>query len=184
MAAISASILLQRWQRLTPRQRLIAGMAAGGLTVWAADAAALRPLRRHLREQRRLVARSEQQLLAAMAANQNAAAVTKAFAAYQTYAQPSGSAEAEMAALLSEVEASVRQSGMALLNLKPVAGRSASDQAISVAVDGESTPEQLVRLLDRFQRSTRALKVTELAVRVSESKTLRTSMVVSKLLFK
>lgn len=184
MAPAGAAVLLQRWQRFTRRQRLIAAVAGIGLTSWVADAAALRPLRRHLHQQRRAVVQTEQQLLAAMAANQNAAAVTKAFVAYQAYAQPSGSVEAEMAALLNDVEASVRQSGMTLLNLKPVTGRTPSDQAVSVAIDGESTPEQLVRLLDRFQRSPHALKVTELAVRASESKTLRASLVVSKLLLK
>ncbi len=173
----------QWWQRLTKRQRLVAGIVSS-FAVAGLITAALRPLRHLLSRLSREVQQTEQRLLDAMAANRDAETVTAAFAAYEPYVASSGSTESELAAVLSEVESAVRESGVTLLNLKPAAARAGADQTISVAMDGEAAPEQLVRLLDRLQRSTRLLKVTELTVRVSESKTLRTSMVITKLLLK
>ncbi len=177
----SSSAVLQRWQRLKKGQRLVAGVLGTLFMLWAVDLIAFRPLRRHLHALEQEVQQTKKQLIDATIADQNSANVAKAFKAYGPYSTVSGAPETELAGLLSDVETSVRQSGMVLLNLKPSA-RVVSGNTIGVAVDGESSPEQLMRLLDQLQRSQRALKVTELSIRVSESKTLRVAMVVSKLL--
>lgn len=174
--------MLKRWQQLNKKQQIAAGIAGSLLALWLVDLIALRPLRNRLHAVSREVEQAKQKLIAATEADYNAANVAKAFKAYEPYAAPSGPAEAELAALLSDVENTVRQSGVVLLNLKPA--QRGTDRAISVAVDGESSPEQLMRLLDQLQRSQRALKVTDLSIRVSESKTLRVAMVISKLLIK
>ena len=177
-----AAGLASRWQRLSRQQQAAVVIGGSVLAAWCMDAVALRPLRRRLHGLHEEVRQAEQRLSEALVASQQAGSVTRAFETYKTYMQPSGSAESELASVLSEVESAVREAGMVLLNLKPMTGRSTSPETISVTVEGESTPEQLVALLDRLQRSTRLLKVTELTVRVSERLTLRTSMVISKLL--
>ena len=181
MVKFSSAVVLQRWQRLKKGQRLVAGMTGTLFMLWAVDLIAFRPLRQHLHALGQEVQQTKKKLIDATIADQNSANVTKAFKAYEPFAAVSGSPETELAGLLSDVETTVRQSGVVLLNLKPSA-RGSSGSTISIAVDGESSPEQLMRLLDQLQRSQRALKVTELSIRVSESKTLRVAMVVSKLL--
>jgi type II secretory pathway component PulM len=176
--------LAQRWQRLSKRQQAAAFVAGALAGLWIVNVVALRPLRRRLDRLHDEVQQAEQRLVEALVASQQATRVNKTFEAYASYVQPSGPPESELASVLSEVESAVRQSGMVLLNLKPVTPRDGTVEAISVTVDGEADPEQLMNLLDRIQRSTRLLKVTELSVRVSEQQRLRTSLVISKLLLK
>ena len=184
MAAASffSTAILQRWQRLKKNQQFVVGIIGSLFMLWFVDFIALRPLRNRLQVLNQEVEQTRQKLLNATAADHNAANVSKAFKGYESFAAPSGAPETELAGLLSDVENTVRQSGVVLLNLKP--GQRGAERSISVAVDGESSPEQLMRLLDALQRSQRALKVTDLSVRVSESKTLRVAMVISKLLIK
>ena len=179
-----AAGLAERWQKLTRQQQLAAVVGGSLMVAWGMDAAALRPLRRQLHRLHDEVRQAEQRLLDALVASQQEASVDRAFTSYKAYADPAGSPEAELADVLSEVESAVRESGMTLLNLKPLAGRSGNTEIISVTVEGESSPDQLVSLLDRIQRLTHLLKVTELSVRTSERQTVRTSMVVGKLLLK
>ncbi len=184
MAATVSAGLLQRWQRLSNAQRLTATLIGTALAAWLVDAAALRPLRRHVRNLQREVRRTEQQLLAAVAATHNAEAVTSAFKTYAAYVQPSRSEDTGVAGVMSEVESTLRESGAYLVSQKQAGSRDAAWHAISVNIDIESTPEQLVKFLDHLERSPSLLKVAELTVRVSENKTLRSSMVVSKLLLR
>jgi hypothetical protein len=50
-----------------------------------------------------------------------------------------------------------------------------------VSLETESSPTQLVQLLDRMQRSARLLRVTQLSLRVVEGRALRASIVISQL---
>jgi len=177
-----ADLIRQRWQRLSRRQQITAFAGVGLGVLWLVNAAALRPLRRHLARLHAEARQTEQGLVDALVAGQQASGVNSAFEAYASYVRPSAAPEAELAVILSEVESAVRQSGMVLLNLKPVTLRDGQADSISVTVDGEADPEQLMNLLDRIQRSSRLLKVTELSVRVSEQQRLRASLVISKLL--
>lgn len=179
---LDAGEWLRRFQALSARQRLGWGVAGALMIGWGVYGVAVHPLHRRLTQLREDVRRAEEQLLDAIDATDQAEAIEQAFTAYESYVRPSGSAESELAGVLSEVEAAVRQSGMTLLNLRPAAGRPDAGRTVSVVVDGESTPTQLVRVLDQLQRSSRLLKITQLSVRVSEQKTLRSSLVVSKLL--
>ena len=173
---------LQHWQRLSKRQQLIASLIGGLLVVAVVDALLLRPLRQRLTRLHQEVQAAEQRLVQAVVASSQAEAVTQAFSAYEPYVRPAGSAEAELAGILSEVEAAVRQSGLVLLGLKPAPPQGGAATTVSVTIEGESTPEQLMQLLDAIQRSTGLLKVTDLTVRVAEGKTLRSSLIISKLL--
>ena len=160
-------------------------LIGGALTLFLADLIALRPLRRQLRALRLDVRETERRVVEAMIASQQAEAVNKAFAAYEPLVKSAGSVEAELAAMLSEVEAAARQSGVVPLSLNPIGqGEGPAASTISVKLDGEGNPSQLVGFLDRIQRSTRLLKITELTVRVSEGQTLRASLTISKLLLK
>ena len=175
----------QRWQRLSKRQQLILLILVGVVALWAFDAVAFRPLLRgRLNALKRQAKAAEQQLVNATIASAQAGSVNRAFEAYQAYIKTAGTAEAELAAVLTEVESAVRESGMVLLNLRPVSEREAAPDRVSVTVETEASPAQLVQLLDRIQRSSHLLKVTELALRVSESQTLRSSLIVSKLLLR
>jgi len=53
---------------------------------------------------------------------------------------------------------------------------------VRVNLETELSSTQLVKLLDRLQRSTHLLKVTELNIRVVEGRVLRASCVISTLL--
>ncbi len=173
----------ERWRRLSRRQQLTLLIGGGLVALWAADSAAFRPLRSRLASLKRDVQAAEQELVHSLLAVRQREAVAKAFTAYEPYVKPSGSAEAEVAGFSSEVESALSKSGMVVLSLKPVTPRAgARTDAISVAIEGESSPGQLLQFLEAIQRSPRLLKVTELAVRVSESRTLRCSLVISKLL--
>lgn len=178
------STLMAWWRTLGKRQQRIIIVIGGALLLWVMDLVTLRPLRRHLRHLHEEVRQAEQRLVDGVIANNQAETVSRAFEAYASYAKPVGAPESELANVLSEVEAAVRQSGMVLLNLKPLSQRGDASGAISVTIDGEATPSQLVQLLDRLQRSPHLLKVAELTVRVSEAQTLRTSLVISRLLLK
>lgn len=173
---------MKRWQRLSKRQRLIAACAGGFLLVGAVDALLLRPLRRQLSRLHQDVQAAERQLAEAVVANNQAKAVNQAFSDYAPYVRPTGSPEAELASILSEVESAIHESGLVLLSLKPVPPQVAATNAVSVTIEGESAPNQLWQLLDAIQRSTRLLRVTDLTVRAAEGKALRSSFVVSKLL--
>lgn len=179
-ARFSSAMLLARWQRLRKSQQIAVGILGSLALIGLVDLVALRPIRNRLRALAIEVKQTEQKLRAATEANDNALNVSKAFKNYASYAAASASADVELANLLSDVETTLRQSGVILLNLKPA--QRSKENVISIAVDGESSAEQLMRMLDAFQRSQRALKITELSIRVSESKTLRVAMVVSKLL--
>ena len=173
----------QRWQRLGKRQQLIASLVGGLCVVGAVDVLLLRPLRQRLSRLHQDVRAAEQRLIQAVVANGQAKAVNQAFSAYEPYVKPVGSPEAELAGVLSEVESAVRQSGLVLLSLKPASPQGGSaTNAVSVTIEGESTPEQLLQLLDAIQRSTGLLRVTDLTVRVAAGKSLRSSFVISKLL--
>ena len=163
----------QQWTRLDRRQRRLVVVLGILLFGWLIDFVILRPLRTHLVQLRHDVRETEQRLKDALVAASQADAVSAAFEGYRPYLSARGSPEAELAAVLTEVEAAVRDAGMVLLSLKP---------ASQASVDVEATPGQLVRVLDRLQRSVQLLKVTELSIRVSEDRTLRSSLVVSKLL--
>ena len=173
---------MARWQRLPKRQQLIACLAGGGLLLGTVDALLLRPLRRQLGHLRQDVRTAEQQLVEAVIANNQAKAVNRAFSDYEPYVRPVGSPEAELASVLSEMEDAVHQSGLVLLSLKPVPPQGAAANTVSVTIEGESTPDQLWQLLDAIQRSTRLLRVTDLTVRVTEGRNLRSSFVISRLL--
>ena len=173
--------LVQRWQRLSRRQQVILLIIGSTAVVWTMDTLALRPLRRHVRALHQQLRDTTQRLSEAVVAGDQAKAVNRAYTAYEPYLTTSGSSEADLAAVLSEVEAGVREAGMTLFNLKPASSRPGTEGILSVSVDGEASPSQLARLLDLVQRSPHLLKVTELTIRVSEGKTLRTSFVISKL---
>lgn len=181
MARSVTASLGARWQRLSKRQQLIASVGLAIVVLVVADRLALRPLRHQLRRLRQEVQEMERRLIEAMIANQQAEAVNQAYAAYEPYAKPAGSPESELAGVLSEVESAVRQSGMVLLNLKPITAGEGAAHRVSVTLDGEGSPGQLVGLFDRIQRSPRLLKITDLTVRVSEGQTLRASFVISQL---
>ena len=170
------------WKQLNRRQQRLVLLLGVAAAVGLADAVALRPLRLRLVQLHREVRETEQRLVDAMVAGAQTDAVAHALGPYQPYLQPAGSEESELAAVLTEVESAVRASGMVLLNLKPQVSGKGLANAVSVIVEAEASPPQLVELLDRLQRSSRLLRVMELNVRVSEGRTLRASLVVSKLL--
>ncbi|MBI3996904.1 MAG: hypothetical protein HY352_04525 [Candidatus Omnitrophica bacterium] len=172
------------WHQWTKTQRLVAGIVLSVAAVWIVYLAVLRPLHRQVVRLRDEVQNAEQRLVEAVAASQQVEKVGKAFAAYQPYVVPAASQELERAGFASEVESALRASGMAVLSLNQVAPREQAPETISVSVEAESSPGQLMQFLSLVQRSTRLLKVTELAVRSSESKTLRSSLVISKLIVK
>jgi len=170
-----------RWQRLSKRQQLIAMTGGAVFTAWAVDAVVFRPLRVRVRQLREEVRRMEQRLATAVVASRQAASVDQAFEAYAPYLAPSGSPDAEVANVISEVETAVRESGMVLLNLKPGSGGE-EERTVSVTIEAESTPVELVTFLARIKQSPRLIRVTELRLRVSLEHTLRSSLVISKLL--
>ena len=172
------------WQRLSKRQQLTALLLGGGVLIFSVDAVALSPLRRRVSQLHQDVRETERQFLDAVVASYKTRAVSQALPLYGPFMQPAGSAEVELASALGEVEAAVRTSGVALLNLKPVAQRDGATEAMNITVEVEASPTQLIRLLDAIQRSAKLLKVAELNLRVSEAKTLRASMVINKLLLK
>ena len=175
--------LEQRWQRLSRRQQAIVLAVVGVLTLWGVDALVFRPLLRgRLSELKRQARDAEQRLVDATIASAQADAVSQAFEAYRLYIKPAGSVESELAAVLTEVEAVVRETGLVQLGLKSVPERNPAMDRVSITLETEGSPTQLMRLLDRLQRSTLLLRVTELTVRTSESQTLRGSLVISKLL--
>ena len=76
----------------------------------------------------------------------------------------------------------MRQSSRTLRNFRPTSGR--DQHTVRVSFEGEANPARLIQLLDRVQRSTHVLRVTELTSHASESQTQRVSRVVSKRLLK
>lgn len=173
---------MQQWQRLNKRQQRWVLLLAGLVAVWGADGLLLRPLRRRLMTLHREVRETEQRLIEATVASAQVETVNQAFEQYAAYLKKgTGSVETELAAALTEVESAVRDLGIVLINLKQ-GSAGASESTVSVSVECEASPTQLVQLLDRLQRSVRLLKVTQLNVRASDAQTLRASLVVSKLL--
>jgi len=173
--------MTQQWQRLNKRQQRWILLLAGLIAVWGADGLLLRPLRRRLMALHREVRDTEQRLIDATVASAQAETVNQTFERYVPYLKEAGSVETELAGTLTEVESAVRDLGIVLINLKQgTAGD--SDRTVSVSIECEASPTQLVQLLDRLQRSVHLLRVTQLNVRASDAKTLRVSLAVSKLL--
>lgn len=179
MKAPAVSTLLRRWQALPARQRKLLSVLIVFFGLWAVEAVMLRPLQRRLAGLHQQVRAAEQRLVQATIASAQAASVDQAFTAYAPYLPPAGSREAEMAAVLTDVESAVREAGMVLLNLKPDEETS-QGAVMTIRVEAEASPAQLAQLLDRLQRSTRLLKVSGLSARVAEGRTLRTSLVIQK----
>lgn len=173
---------IQQWQRLDKRRQRLVLILGGLLVVWGADGLLLRPLRQRLTALHREVRDTERRLIDATVASAQAETVTQAFEQYAMYFNTAGTAEAELAATLTEVESAVRDLGIVLINLKQGSAQEDSGGTVSVSVECEASPTQLVQLLDRLQRSVYLLKVTQLNVRASEARTLRASLVISKLL--
>lgn len=172
---------MQQWQRLNTRQQRWGLLLAGLVAVWGADGFLLRPLRQRLMTLHREVRDTEQRLIDATVASAQVETVTQAFEQYAVYLKGTGSVETELAATLTEVESAVRDLGIVLINLKQGAAGE-SGRTVSVSIECDTSPTQLVQLLDRLQRSVHLLKVTQLNVRASDAQTLRASLVVSKLL--
>lgn len=170
------------WQRLTKRQQRFALVLGGLVAVWGADGVLLHPLRSRLRALHEEVREAERRLVEATIASAQAETVNRAFEQYAAYLNAAGPIEAELAAALTEVESAIRDVGIVLINLKQGSTPAEAGGTVSVSVECEVTPTQLVQLLDRLQRSVRLLKVTQLTVRASETNTLRASLVISKLL--
>jgi type II secretory pathway component PulM len=174
---------LPLWNRLTRRQQRVGLVVGGLLALLISDAVLLRPLRARLAQLNRHVRETERRLMAATVASTQAEAVNRAFEAYQPYVQPGSDAQSELGIVYAEIQSTVRDLGMPLINLKQgeiVDGK----ETVTVSLECEANPLQLVQLLDRLQRSTHLLKVTDAHVRVMEGKSLRVSLVISKLLLK
>ena len=170
------------WKRLPRTQQRSALAASVVLALWASDAALLRPLRVRLSRLAQDVRETEGRLTAAMVASAQAEAVNRAFETYQPYVQPGGDPQSELGIVYAEVQSAVRDLGMPLLSLRQGEVSPDAADAVSVTLECEAAPVQLVQLLDRVQRSARLLKVTDLTVRATEGKGLRVSLVISKLL--
>ena len=179
---LNVSVVLQGWQRLAKPQQLAVLLVGGAAIILGIDLIVLRPLRHGVRALRHQVHETEQRLIESIVSSQQTDGVNRAFDAYSSYLAPTGSSDAALADVLSEVEHVIQQSGLTLINLKPASPQAGKSPMIQVMVEGEASPEQLVRALDLIQRSPKLLKVTDLTVRVTEDKTLRTSLVISKLL--
>ena len=179
---MAASGMVERWRQLPRRQqRLLIGFCAAA-AVGLSDLTVWRPLRAHAQQLGRQVEQGERQLVESLVAGSQAEEVAAAFAAYQPYLMPSGSPDAVLATVLTEVETAVREAGAMLINLRPTEETASADDSVAVLMEGEAGSEQLVRLLDRLQRSPQLLRVSELTVRVVEGSLLRTTMVIEKLL--
>ncbi len=172
--------LLQRWQRLTARQRALTALLGGFLLLGAVDLIALRPLRRRVSQLRSQAREIEQRLIQAMVASAQAEAVNETYAQYAPYVQPSAGPEADLAALSSEVEGAARALGVQLINLRqePTSGER---RVVSVNLETEATATQVAELLDRLARSPQLLRITEMSLRLAEGRALRASFVISKL---
>lgn len=169
------------WKRLTRRQQRIILIVGGTVAFLASDAVLLRPLRARLAQLNRHVRETEQRLMTATVASTQAEDVNRVFDAYQPYAQPAGDAQSESGIVYAEIQSAVRDLGMPLISLRQ--GEIADGKpTVTVSLECEASPSQLVQLLDRVQRSTHLLKVTNLNARVTEGKSLRVSLVISKLL--
>ena len=169
----------QIWKRLPRTQQRIALTVSVVLALWVADTVLLRPLRVRLSRLQQDVRQTEGRLTAAMVASAQAEAVNRAFETYEPYAQPGGDPQSELGA---EVQSAVRDLGMPLLNLRQSEVSPRTPEVVSVTLECEATPVQLMQFLDRVQRSIRLLKVTDLNVRATEGKGLRVSLIISKLL--
>lgn len=180
IAARSIVLLQRRWHALPQRYRQLLFALAVLLVCLGVDGIMIRPLRRQLARLHERIREAEQRLTEATIASGQAEAVAQAFTAYAPYAQPSGSREAELAGLLTEVESAVRETGMVLLNLKPEDIGADAGKALAIRVEAEAGTAQLLQLLDRLQRSPRLLNVSELSVRVAEGRTLRTTLVITR----
>lgn len=180
--------LLERWQRLPILQRRLAAGVSLVFGVWLVNLIGLGPLRQDIRRLRDQVRETEQRLMRAVSVNTQATTILQAFEAYRSYVPGSvseGDSAHTQSQVQSEVEAAVRASGMSLLNVKPVSASTHNGAStVSVSLELEATPEQLIRLLDGLQRSTQLLKVTQMAMRLTDERalTLRGSMVITKLL--
>ena len=171
-----------RWLGGGKTQRLTL-IVLGALAVLAVASLVLfRGLGRWLDRLEQQVRDAEQRLVMAVAATQQAEQVQQAFSAYEPFASPSQPAAAERNQLLRDVEDALRQSGIVSLSSRELQTNEEAEGTVSIRVDGESSPGQLITFLDLLQRSPRLLRVTKLEVRVSEGRTLRCSMDVSKLL--
>jgi len=173
----------QQWQRFSKWQQLAVFVLGSFVIIGTVYAVVLGPLWRWASRLVAEVHQTEARFVDAVAASRQADVVNKAFRAYEPYVKPSGPVEAELAGFLSEVEAALHQAGLVVLNLKPVTPREGDVETISVTVEGESSPGQLIQFLSAVQRSVRLLKVTELTIRTSsEGHALRSSMMITKLL--
>ncbi len=179
---------LEQWQKLSVMQRRVAMGASLLAGVWLIDRVGLAPLRRDLHQLHQQVQEAEQRLSRAVSVNTQATTIRTAFEAYRSYVPTAPIPEDAVRSqgqVQSEVEAAVRASGITLLNVKPLSGGPhATDTTVSVTLELEATPAQLIHLLDGLQRSTQLLKVTQMALRLTDAHaaTLRCSMVITKLL--
>lgn len=170
------------WQQRTKRQQLLLLLGGGVVCVALVYGIALQPLQRGVAALRRQVREQEERLVKAIAATRQADEVNRAFAAYAVYTQPSAAADVERTNVQSDVEAIANDTGIARILLKQVGANAGAADRVSVRLEGEASSEELVRFLDRVQRSPRLLKITELDVRISAEGTLRTTIVITKLL--
>ncbi len=181
--------VLEPWQRLSVTQRRVALTLSVLAGVWLIESLGLGPLRRQIRQLRQQVQDTEQRLARAVSVSAHATTIRTAFEAYRPYVPATSPALNDavrvQSQVQSEVEAAVRVSGINLLNVKPVStGTREVGSTVSVALELETTPEQLITLLDSVQRSTQLLKVTHMALRLTDehAATLRCSMMITKLL--
>lgn len=179
---MAAASFQAAWQRVPKPQQVLLRLLGVGLLLWGVGQVTLRPLQRRLRALKAEVAEAEARLLAATAASQQTERMQKAFAPYQPYVKKPAAPEVELAGFMTEVEQAAKDAGIAEPYLKPLKTPEATPQVLSATMEAEASPAQLIALLDTIQRSTRLLRVKELTVRVTEGRTLRSSLVIEKLL--
>jgi hypothetical protein len=179
---MAAPALSSLWQRLPTSQQLLVRVGGSALVLWGLTVLTLRPLQQRLRVLKQEVGAAEARLLAAVAANEQAERVHKAFTQYRAYVKRPESAEVELAGFMTEVEQAAKEAGIAEPYLKPLKGPETAANVLSATIEAESSPAQLMAFLDKIQRSARLLRVKELTARVTEARSLRSSLVLDKLL--
>lgn len=174
--------VFSRWFGNDKARRLALVIVAALAALALASLLLFRGLGRWLGRLDQQVRDAEQRLVVASTAMQHVEEVHQAYAAYEPFAMLSEPAAAERNRLLRDVEEALQRSGIVSLSSRELPESDEADGTVGIRVDGESSPGQLVTFLDLLQRSPRLLRVTKLEVRVSEGRTLRCSMDVSKLL--
>lgn len=173
------------WNRLSKKERTGLTFALGILLIAGLDRLIIGPIKGRFSKVNQQIKISEKQLGHDLRNVHLKEQIEKEFEKYVEYVERSGSDEEELAKILKEIQSLTDSANVYLATTKPQPPKSVDFyKEYSVEIETEGEIEQITKFLHSINVSPQLLRVERLRIsnKEEEAKTLKTSMLITKVL--